>query len=280
MDIKKIQLYTIQPKLYSKGTALMWADAYISQQLLQVHLDPEVDLASRKKATIERTANWILSQNENQNLNILDLGCGPGLYTQLFAQKGHKVTGIDISENSIGYAKKQAEAKHLDINYINANYLNLELEENQFDLVVMIYTDLGVLLPAERDKLIGLIYRVLKKGGTFIFDLLNDEDLEHKMSPKSYEVESGGFWNKNSHIVLSDSFLYKKEKVILYQHVVIDETEEVAVYRFWTHFFSYADITAMLKKQPFGTPVFYNEVLPKSGEWNASDVTFCKVIKE
>ena len=67
-----------------------------------------------------------------------------GLYTQQIAQKGHKVSGVDISKISIDYAMEQAKANNLNIEYINKNYLDLELPENEFDLVIMIYTDLGV----------------------------------------------------------------------------------------------------------------------------------------
>ena len=123
----------------------MWTDEYISKQILDIHLNPEIDLGSRKKSTIQKTANWILdSQIEKSNLKILDLGCGPGLYSEFFATNGHKVTGVDISKNSIDYAQKSAKDKSLDIEYINASYLDHDLGKEKYDLVIIIYTDLGV----------------------------------------------------------------------------------------------------------------------------------------
>ena len=43
------------PPVYTPGTATMWDDEHISQQLLAVHLNPDIDLASRKPATILST---------------------------------------------------------------------------------------------------------------------------------------------------------------------------------------------------------------------------------
>lgn len=154
MQIREILNFREKPPLYEKGTAVMWTDEHISKQLLEIHLHPDIDLASRKKATIDKTIHWIFEQVEYKDFKILDLGCGPGLYTQQIAQKGHKVTGVDFSLNSIEYAKEQAKAKNMDIKYINKNYLELDIPENEFDLVMMIYTDLGVLLPDERNKLL------------------------------------------------------------------------------------------------------------------------------
>ncbi|OQY12243.1 MAG: hypothetical protein B6I31_03485, partial [Desulfobacteraceae bacterium 4572_19] len=146
MKIAEIILKAEKPELYEKGTSFMWTDKHISKQLLNIHLNPDIDLGSRKRSTIEETANWILStQKEKGKLNILDLGCGPGLYTEIFAEKGHSVTGIDISKNSIEYASKSAEGKKMDIAYLNTSYLEVNLESNKYDLVVLIYTDLGVL---------------------------------------------------------------------------------------------------------------------------------------
>ena len=83
-EMKKLVKLGVRPELYEKGTAVMWTDPYISQQLLQIHLDPDVDLASRKYTTIESTAEWVLARASIEQMNILDLGCGPGLYSELY----------------------------------------------------------------------------------------------------------------------------------------------------------------------------------------------------
>ena len=270
-----------KPEIYERGTAFMWTDEHISKQLLAIHLNPDIDLGSRKKSSIEKTANWILStQKEKGELSILDLGCGPGLYTELFAEQGHKVTGIDISENSIEYAKKSAESKNLDIRYLNSSYLEVELESNSCDLVVMIYTDLGVLTPGERESLLEKIYRVLKKGGTFIFDVLKDRDLESRISPRTWEAGKNGFWKAAPYLALSESFLYPEEKVILFQHTIVDARENIDTYRFWTHFFSRGDVSKMLEAHGFTSIKFREDILPEGDIWNGDNVIFTMASKQ
>ena len=280
MKISEIISKSEKPELYEKGTAFMWTDVHISKQLLNVHLNPDIDLASRKKSSIEKTANWILErQKEKGKLNILDLGCGPGLYTEIFAKKGHYVTGIDISTNSIEYAKKSAEDKKLDITYLNTSYLEVNLESDDYDLVVMIYTDLGVLSPTERESLLKMINRVLKKGGTFIFDVLKDREIEKKTSPKTWEISNNGFWKESPYLALSESFLYKEEKVILFQHIIIDTEENIETYRFWTHFFSQNDVSKMLDTHKFINISFREDILPEGDMWNGDNVIFTMTTK-
>jgi len=280
MDITDIISKTEKPKIYEKGAAFMWTDEHISKQLLDVHLNPEIDLASRKKSTIEKTAHWILdTQKEKGKLNILDLGCGPGLYTEIFAEKGHSVTGIDISKNSIEYARKSAEDKKLEITYLNINYLEADLESDNYDLVVMIFTDFGVLSPTERERLLKTIYRVLKKGGTFIFDVLKDREIALKTSPKTWEVSNNGFWKESPYLALSESFLYQEEKVILFQHIIIDTEENIETYRFWTHFFSQNDVSKMLDTHNFVDISFREDILPEGDMWNGDNVIFAMASK-
>ena len=69
MNTKELLKYTNKPKLYEKGTAVMWTDPYISQQLLQIHLNSELDLASRKYSTIKSTAEWVLSKASKEKMN-------------------------------------------------------------------------------------------------------------------------------------------------------------------------------------------------------------------
>ncbi len=40
----------MKPELYTQGTSFMWTDEHISKQLLDVHLNVDTDLASRKKS--------------------------------------------------------------------------------------------------------------------------------------------------------------------------------------------------------------------------------------
>jgi len=280
MNITDIVSKTEKPIIYEKGTAFMWTDKHISKQLLNIHLNPDINLGSRKKSTIEKTANWILNtQKEKGKLAILDLGCGPGLYTEIFAEKGHKVTGIDISKKSIEYAKKSAENKKLDITYLNSSYLEVDLKSDKYDLVVLIYTDLGVLTPTERESLLEMIFRILKKGGTFIFDVLKDREIEKKTSPKTWEVSNIGFWKESPYLALSESFLYQKEKVILFQHNIIDTEENIETYRFWTHFFSQTDVKKMLDAHNFIDINFKEDILPEGDMWNGDNVIFTMTSK-
>lgn len=281
MNIEDIISISTIPPLYEKGTAFMWTNDHISKKLLKIHLDPWIDLASRKRSSIQSTSDWIMKlQNGKQRMDILDLGCGPGLYSEIFANQGHVVTGLDISQNSIEYAKHQAEAKALPINYIHANYLEYELPAQRFDLVVLIYTDLGVLTPQERSRLINKVRQSLKKGGMFIFDVLKDNDLDNKVSARTWDVSKEGFWHDAAHIVLSDSFLYREEKVILYQHLVIDEQEHADVYRFWTHFFSKKDLRQIMIDHGFSQIEFYDNIFPAEDMWTGNNVIFCGVIKD
>jgi SAM-dependent methyltransferase len=278
MNIQKAIEYSPKPALYEKGTAFMWSDPYISKQTLKIHLDPDLDLGSRKKSTIHKTVEWILNQVEGESLDILDLGCGPGLYTEIYARKGHNVTGMDISPASIEYAREESARKGLKINYIEGSYLETRLPQEAYDLITMIYTDMGVLLPDDREKLLRNITGSLKKGGVLIFDVLNDKDLDKKTSPKNWEVSGAGFWREEPHLVLSESFLYEEKKVILYQHLVIDD-KRTDVYRFWTHFFSDSVLDRVLEKHSFVEKSYHKDVLPPGDLFNGDNVTFCKAKK-
>jgi len=55
MNFIDILEFTKKPQIYAEGNAVMWTDDHISKQLLNIHLNPDIDLASRRKASIEST---------------------------------------------------------------------------------------------------------------------------------------------------------------------------------------------------------------------------------
>ena len=268
-----------KPTLYEKGNSFMWTSPYISKQLLDIHLDEKNDLASRRKPAILLTIEWILGQVPDRSLNILDLGCGPGLYCEKLSSYGHNLTGVDISESSINYAKNKAAECPYEIKYINADYLSLELEPDEYDLIIMIYTDLCVLLPAERSLLLQKVYHALKPEGIFIFDIVNDTHIEANLTPHNWDVVSEGFWSPDPYMLLSNSFYYPDEKVVLYQHHIISEGNKTNTYRFWMHHFSIDDIKLIIESHSFRLRKAEANILPIDDEDNGNSITFYTIMK-
>ncbi len=58
LNVKDIMYLSVKPKLYQKDTAVMWTDSCIFKQQLEVYLNPDVNLASRKEKTLI-WRNWI-----------------------------------------------------------------------------------------------------------------------------------------------------------------------------------------------------------------------------
>lgn len=278
MKFKNLFKESVKPKLYTPGTTVMWTDTYISKQLLAMHLNPKIDAASRNLHDIELTTNWILSHNLPEKAKILDLGCGPGLYTEKLARSNYDVTGIDFSENSINYAEEQNRIKDLNIKYIKQNYLDINYKE-EFDLIMMIYTDFGVLLPKERENLLKRIHSALKPGGIFIFDVVNENNIQDKIIPKSWEIQEKGFWRPHPYIALSESFHYQNEKVVLNQHIVIDKTEDYEMYRFWMHYFNEEEIKKLLTEFVFVDTKHSVKILSEGHQWKGENISFFKAIK-
>lgn len=278
MNINTLLKVAKKPTVYTPGTSLMWVDEYISKQLLQVHLSQDVELASRKESTITSTIDWILSTVPNGILSILDIGCGPGLYTEKLAERGHVVTGMDFSANSIEHAKESARSKDLDIAYIKQDYLLLD-EDNSYDLIMMIFTDFGVLSPEQREQLLVNVYRALKPGGVFLFDVLSENSPVKEPKPKEWDLSEGGFWRNGPYLAMTESFYYEDEAVSLSQHIVMDDVGGMAVYRFWIHTFTNDDLTAIASSAGFSKSNCYERILPDSDMYRSEDVTFCVATK-
>jgi len=263
-----------RPRLYEKGSAVMWTDPYISNRLLELHLDPDHDIASRSRQKIEHTVQWIQAQARKERMKVLDLGCGPGFYAEYMTLLGHEVTGVDFSVNTVRYATDQARDKKLNITYLNQNYLHLDFKE-YFDLVILIYLDFCVLLPEERDQVLTNIHRALKPGGLFICDVLNEKIPDDKVAPRSWEAQEAGFWKATPYLALKEDFHFPEAKVTATRHTILDHHCNADTYIFWTHNYSREDMTEVLSVKGFSDIKNFENVLPDSADsWNSQNITF------
>ena len=71
----------------------------------------------------------------NENLKILDVGCGGGLIAEPFTKMGANVTAIDASQKNIEVAKIHAERSGLKIDYRATTAEDLVKTNEQFDVV-------------------------------------------------------------------------------------------------------------------------------------------------
>jgi SAM-dependent methyltransferase len=269
----------------------MWVDAHISQQMLDAHLDPGTDAASRRPAFIDRSVQWIdrkvcrsdkLAQSDKQ-VKILDLGCGPGLYAQRLAQLGYAVTGVDFSRRSIDYATVRAAELDLPVRYLCADYLDLDLDpdldlKETFDLVCLIYCDFGVLSPGEQETLLKKVAGLLRPGGAFLVDVFTPQKYNQPVESRDWSVSAAGFWRPGPHLCLHSSYWYSEEKVLLDQYVVLGDGEDFDVYNIWDKAFTCDEIRGLLSRFGFGDFAFYSDVTGK--DYAKDSETLCVLAKK
>ncbi len=95
---------------------------------------------------------------------ILDIGCGPGVFTARYARAGAEVVGIDFSEQMIRIAKDQFPK----IDFRVADAERLPFEDGSFDLIVGIH----ILHHLARPRVVfEAVCRVAKPGGHFAFTI-------------------------------------------------------------------------------------------------------------
>ncbi len=104
---------------------------------IYVHGHHESVLRSHTWRTVENSAKYLEKYLTN-NLDLLDVGCGPGTVTLDFAKRltDGTVIGIDISEEIITKAQTDAEEYQLgNCTFSYGDTYHLDFEDNSFDIV-------------------------------------------------------------------------------------------------------------------------------------------------
>lgn len=97
---------------------------------------------------------------------VLELGCGPGRNAIYFANKGCSVDAVDLSIESLKWAKERAIESNVNVNFIHSNIFELDIEEGAYDIVY----DSGCfhhIAPHRRMSYINLVKNALKPNGYF-----------------------------------------------------------------------------------------------------------------
>ncbi|WP_313115162.1 class I SAM-dependent methyltransferase [Aequorivita sediminis] len=143
------------------------------------------DRNHREAALFMNTLTKYLKLKKNDS--ILDLACGKGRHSKYLYRQGFNVTGVDLSEESIAYAKQYEKPRlHFEVHNMCLPY------PKKFDAVFNLYTSFGY-FEKEEDNLrtIKAIKYELKPNGHGVIDFLNVDLAIKKLIP-SEKKEIGG----------------------------------------------------------------------------------------
>ena len=123
---------------------------------------------------------------KNKTLKILDAGGGIGRFSEPLLKKGHQVVLTELSKGMLNKAKNKLKS-YPNIKFIKNSVTDMaELEDNSFDIVLMINAVLDYC--EDYNKAMQETYRILKKGGLFIATINN-----RFIYCKSNELKDGNY---------------------------------------------------------------------------------------
>lgn len=125
-------------------------------------LDDGIDKYPLEKRNIDRLIELL-----PKGASILDLGCGPGIpFDKYLVENGYEVTGIDISQKHINFAKTQVPGA----TFIRADMSSVDFDEESYDAVISLYAIFHIPREEHRDLILS-IHRMLKENGLTLLTL-------------------------------------------------------------------------------------------------------------
>jgi SAM-dependent methyltransferase len=119
---------------------------------------------------------------------ILDLACGRGRHAIYMNQKGFDVSGYDLAEENINFAR-HFENEHL---HFAVRDMRSDLGKEEFDWVFNLFTSFGYFNDVGDDlQAMQSIARCLKRGGKLVLDFMNVKRVASKLVPEEVITAEG-----------------------------------------------------------------------------------------
>ena len=128
----------------------------------------DVDLVTHRDRNQRVLENELILQDLPKGGRILDVGCGNGYSTRLFAKHSGYVLGIDYSSSMIDRASKELGGI-ANLKFQVQDVLKLDLPENDFDVAICQRCLINLTSWEAQQQAIANIARVIKPGGLFFF---------------------------------------------------------------------------------------------------------------
>lgn len=132
--------------------------------------------------------NFLRAVDLPEGSRILDLACGKGRHSRYLAERGYDVTGLDISPQSIAYAR---QFEHERLNFYQHD-MRLPFRINYFDAVLNMFTSFGY-FGHDRDHLKTLqnVSKGLRPSGLLLLDYFNSNWVRTNLVPSASKTVEG-----------------------------------------------------------------------------------------
>ena len=244
------------PQPWVEGEKIPWNDPDFSRRMLKEHLSQKHDAASRRTSVIKKHVDWIHNFVLNGNpSHILDLGCGPGLYTARLAALGHVCHGIDFGPASIEYAGNHAAG--------NCSYTLGDIRATDFssgyDLVMLIFGEFNVFKPEDARLILNKACAALKPGGKILLEPHTfDAVYELGNQPATWYSARNELFAEEPHLCLMESFWDENLSVTIERYIIVDAASgEVTRYASSTQAYENDELAEMLKQAGYQKTEFY-----------------------
>jgi SAM-dependent methyltransferase len=133
---------------------------------------------------------------------VLDLGCGIGRHSLIFARAGCDVVAMDINRFAIKRAQDLARSKSLRASFIHGDFREISYD-SEFDLAMLIDDTFGIFDEEGNLSLLAKISRALKEKGLLIIDTYNRERMVERLGfqkgiGRNWKEMEGRLASKNS----------------------------------------------------------------------------------
>jgi 2-polyprenyl-3-methyl-5-hydroxy-6-metoxy-1,4-benzoquinol methylase len=146
----------------------------------------------RNESEAEKHVNFIIEKTGIvPPASVLDMACGPGRHSLVFASKCYDVTAVDLSDNLLCVASTFAKKAGLTIDFHKSDLRDIRLFK-KFNLIINLFTSFGYFEEDEENyKIFDIALKHLEYNGKFVIDFLNKNYLIKNLKEYSEDTVLG-----------------------------------------------------------------------------------------
>jgi SAM-dependent methyltransferase len=254
---------TPAPVPWTEGGKIPWSDPEFSERMLREHLSQQHDAASRRFQKVSAHVAWIHRELLGERpARVLDLCCGPGLYTSRFARLGHECVGIDYGPASIAFAVRLAQEEKL-----RCIYLQEDVREARYGagyaLAMLVYGEFNTFRPADARRILLKAHAALEQGGALLLEPKRADAIRRAANSGSrWHSVSEGLFSDRPHLYLEEQFWDEQSRTHTTRYYIVDAaTGEVDAHASTQQAYSQDELSELLSECGYHEIQFYSSLM-------------------